>query len=139
MRQLLVPVWIATVVVTGVFLIGCAPNRSEETPSQDLGSNRGEDVVDVSGGIGGGRADAETCLPENVGPLGIRVKGAALSPDRTFRTNDRKDWPNYAPPERVLVTLPEMPSELSSESSAGKEDNPQSKGRDGGGRSSNGN
>ncbi|NMC19587.1 MAG: hypothetical protein GYA33_04135 [Thermogutta sp.] len=111
-RELLVRLWISSAVMTGWLLAGCAPERAAETPSSDARPTHGVDVVNPSGGASDVYPLVETCVPENAGPLGVRVQGEALIPDRVFQTKDRKDWPDYAPPEEIRVTLPEMPPDL---------------------------
>lgn len=70
------------------------------------------DAVEKGDEIGKAPPVAEICVPENKGALGIRVAGKPLIPERVLHTYDRADWPDYAPPEMIRVTLPEVPSEL---------------------------
>ncbi len=51
----------------------------------------------------------------------MRVEGKALKPVRVSRTNDARVWPDYAPPEGVRVTLPEMPPQLTAVAEPGVE------------------
>ncbi|MGQ9823024.1 MAG: hypothetical protein ACUVQK_14280 [Thermogutta sp.] len=119
-REILISIRVAAAVVTVVCLSGCAPKRGEEISSSHSRTTQGAEAGRPAGAVGKAGAVgqvgkvppvAETCVPENVGPLGIRVVGTPLIPNRALRTNDRTDWPMYAPPEIIRVTLPEMPSE----------------------------
>lgn len=111
-REIHVTVGIFSAILAGLSCGGCAPHREPATVSAEARSTqRGNSAVE-SGESHATRSLAETCVPENAGPLGVRVKGGALNPDRVFKTNDRNDWPVYAPPEEVRVSLPEMPPEL---------------------------
>ena len=115
-RELHVAAYILSAVWAGLSVGGCAPHRDRETVSDEARSTRRGNADTESGESGATLPLTETCVPENAGPLGVRVKGRALSPDRVFKTNDRKAWPVYGPPEEVRVTLPEMPPELAQSS-----------------------
>ncbi len=122
-REIYVTVGIFSAILVGLFCGGCAPHREPATVSAEARSTqRGNSAVE-SGESHVTPTLAETCVPENTGPLGVRVKGGALSPDRVFKTNDRNDWPVYAPPEEVRVTLPEMPPELAHSSRSNADEN----------------
>lgn len=110
-REILIPTLVAAAVVTAVSLCGCAPKRAEEASSPYSWTTQGEEAGGPAGDVGEiGKATpvAKTCVPENIGPPAIRVAGKPLIPDRVLRTNDREDWPVYAPPEIVRVALPEI-------------------------------
>lgn len=113
-REILISIRVTAAVVTAVCLCGCAPKRAEQASLPNPRTAQGEGAGGPAGDVGEvGKVPpvAETCVPENIGPLGIRVAGTPLIPNRALRTNDRADWPIYAPPEIIRVTLPEMASE----------------------------